>query len=207
MIESILLVSALSLDAFAASVAYSTHKIKIPFISATIINVICSSFLAVSLFLGSIIKEFVPVKVTSTISFIILFSFGIYYLFDSMVKNYVRKNRDSNKKLKIKFSDLSFIIDICIDETKADMDHSKILSPKEALYLSTALSLDSLAIGLGSSLGNVNYMQIVILSLISDFVFVYAGAFVGRKFVEKSKLNLSWISGIILIFLAITRII
>lgn len=160
-----------------------------------------------SLFLGSIIKEFVPVKVTSTISFIILFSFGIYYLFDSMVKNYVRKNRDSNKKLKIKFSDLSFIIDICIDETKADMDHSKILSPKEALYLSTALSLDSLAIGLGSSLGNVNYMQIVILSLISDFVFVYAGAFVGRKFVEKSKLNLSWLSGIILIFLAITRII
>ncbi|MCS4521910.1 manganese efflux pump [Clostridium botulinum] len=109
--------------------------------------------------------------------------------------------------MKIKFSDLSFIIDICIDETKADMDHSKILSPKEALYLSTALSLDSLAIGLGSSLGNVNYMQIVILSLISDFVFVYAGAFVGRKFVEKSKLNLSWLSGIILIFLAITRII
>ncbi len=98
-----------------------------------------------------------------------------------MVKNYVRKNRDSNKKLKIKFSDLSFIIDICIDETKADMDHSKILSPKEALYLSTALSLDSLAIGLGSSLGNVNYMQIVILSLISDFVFVYAWSICRKK--------------------------
>ncbi len=58
--------------------------------------------LLVSLFLGSIIKEFVPVKVTSTISFIILFSFGIYYLFDSMVKNYVRKNRDSNKKIENK---------------------------------------------------------------------------------------------------------
>lgn len=133
--------------------------------------------------------------------------FGIYYLFDSMVKNYVKNNRDSNKKLKIKFSDLNFIIDICIDETKADVDHSKILSPKEALYLSMALSLDSLAIGLGSSLGNVNYMQIIVLSLISDFVFVYAGAYVGRKFVEKSKLSLSWLSGIILIVLAVMRVI
>ncbi|APF26942.1 putative sporulation protein YtaF [Clostridium sporogenes] len=207
MIESLLLVLAVSLDAFVASIAYGTNKIKIPFISATIINIVCSSVLGVSLFLGSVIKKFIPVKITSIISFIILCLFGIYYLFDSMVKNYVKKNRDSNKKLKIKFSDLSFIIDICIDETKADVDHSKILSPKEALYLSTALSLDSLAIGLGSSLGNVNYMQIIILSLISDFVFVYAGAFVGRKFVEKSKFSLSWLSGIILIVLAVMRII
>ncbi|WP_409068515.1 sporulation membrane protein YtaF [Clostridium sp. FAM 1755] len=207
MIESLLLVLAVSLDAFVASIAYGTNKIKIPFASATIINIICSSVLGVSLFLGSVIKKFVPIKVTSIISFIILCLFGIYYLFDSIVKNYVKNNRNSNKKLKIKFSDLNFIIDICIDETKADIDHSKNLNPKEALYLATALSLDSLAIGLGSSLGNVNYVQIVVLSLIAHFIFIYIGLFAGKKFVEKSKLNLSWLSGIILIVLAVMRVI
>ncbi len=50
MIESLLLVLAVSLDAFVASIAYGTNKIKIPFVSATIINIICSSVLGVSLF-------------------------------------------------------------------------------------------------------------------------------------------------------------
>ena len=45
MIESLLLVLAVSLDAFVASIAYGTNKIKIPFVSATIINIICSSVL------------------------------------------------------------------------------------------------------------------------------------------------------------------
>ncbi len=50
MIESLLLVLAVSLDAFVASIAYGTNKIKIPFASATIINIICSSVLGLSLF-------------------------------------------------------------------------------------------------------------------------------------------------------------
>ena len=40
-IDAILLVSALSMDAFVASFAYGTSKIKIPFKSAIIINVVC----------------------------------------------------------------------------------------------------------------------------------------------------------------------
>ncbi|WMJ80824.1 sporulation membrane protein YtaF [Clostridium sp. MB40-C1] len=206
MLESLLLVSVVCLDSFVASVAYGTNKIKIPFISANIINIISSSFLALALALGSVIKKVIPYNVTSIISFIVLFLFGIYYLAESLIKTYVKKHSNSNKKVKLKFCDLNFIIDIYIDETKADADHSKTLNPKEALYLAIALSLDSLAVGFGSSLGNINYIQIIILCLVMNMIAIYGGMFIGKKFVEKSKLNLSWLSGVILIILATMRI-
>ena len=46
-LDAILLVTALSMDAFVASFAYGTSKIKIPFKSAIVINVVCSSILGI----------------------------------------------------------------------------------------------------------------------------------------------------------------
>ncbi|MBU5484681.1 sporulation membrane protein YtaF [Clostridium sp. MSJ-11] len=207
MLESILLVSALSLDAFVASIAYGTNKIKIPFSSVAIINIVCSCILGVSLFFGSLVKKFVPGSITSTVSFIILLLLGIYYLFESIIKTYLQKSSTSTRKLKLKFSDIQFIIDIYVDETKADSNNSKDLSAREALYLAVALSLDSLAVGFGSSLGSINYIQVILLSLISGMIAVLSGLFLGKKFVEKSKVNLSWLSGVLLIILAILRLI
>ena len=132
---------------------------------------------------------------------------GVYYLFESLVKTFLEKKSDSSPKLKFKLFNVWFIIDIYIDETKADLDNSKILSSKEALYLAIALSLDSLAIGFGSSLGNINYLNVILLSLVSDMIAIWLGLFIGRKFVEKSKLNLSWLAGIILIILAVLKLI
>ncbi len=205
--ESVLLVLALSLDAFVASIAYGTNKIKIPFTSMTIITIVCSMFLAASIFFGSLLKQLLPSNITIIISFIILMSLGIYYLFESLIKNFLEKKSDSNHKVKFKLFNIWFIIDIYIDETKADFDNSKILSSKEALYLAIALSLDSIAIGFGSGLGNVNYFHVILLSLVSGMIAIWIGLFIGRKFVEKSKLNLSWLAGIILMVLAVLKLV
>ena len=51
-LESVMLVAALSVDAFVASFGYGTNKIKIPFRSSAIIDGTCTAFLAVSLLLG-----------------------------------------------------------------------------------------------------------------------------------------------------------
>ena len=205
MIETLLLVFTLSLDAFIASVAYGTNKIKMPFMSITIINITCSSFLALSLFLGSAIKKLIPEGITLLISFTVLMLLGVFYLLQSLVKSYITKTSVLNKAIKLKISDL--IISIYIDETSADFDNSKNLNPKEALYLAIALSLDSLAIGLSNSLTNTNYIQIIFLSLFSGMIAVWSGLLMGRKLVEKSNINISWLSGIILIVLAIMKII
>ncbi|MGL4797227.1 MAG: hypothetical protein ACRC1Y_04290, partial [Paraclostridium sp.] len=57
MLESLILVLSLCIDTFVASIAYGTDRIKIPISSAIIINGVCTSFLALSLFLGSIFKD------------------------------------------------------------------------------------------------------------------------------------------------------
>ncbi|WP_032122313.1 sporulation membrane protein YtaF [Clostridium amazonitimonense] len=205
MLESILLVLAVSLDAFVASIAYGTNKIKVPFISVTIINIICSSFLGLSLLFGSIVKKFIPGNITSIISFSILLLLGIYYLFQGLVKNYIGKS--SSKRVDLKLFNFRFIIDIYADETKADINNSKTLDPKEAFYLAVALSLDSLAVGFGSSLGDINYFQVIVLSLICGIFSIWTGTFLGRKFAEKSKIDLSWLGGIMLIILSILKVI
>lgn len=206
MIETLLLVLALSLDAFVASIAYGTSKIKIPLSSVTIMSIICSSFLAISLFLGSVVKNFIPDKVTSITSFVILLVLGVYYLFESLIKTYLRKQQNANKKLQVNICNLCFVLDIYLDETKADINHSKNLNAKESMYLATALSLDSIAVGFAGSLGSINYFQVIICSLICGFVSIILGAFLGRKIVEKSNLNLSWLSGLLLIILAFTNL-
>ena len=205
--ETILLVLTLSLDSFVASVAYGSNKIKIPFLSIIIINIVCSFFLGFSIFFGSQVKNILPENTTLIISFIILILLGIYYLCEGIFKAYLEKKSDINSKVKLKLFDIWFIVDIYVDETKADFNHSKNLDAKEAVYLATALSLDSLAVGFGSSLGNINYLNVILLSLIFGIFSIWSGLLIGKTILEKSKINLSWLAGIMLITLAVLKLV
>ncbi len=206
MLETLLLVAVLSLDAFVASIAYGASKIKMPTSSIVIISTICSSILAMSLFLGSIIKMILPKNSASIISFVILIILGAYYLLESIIKIYLEKNSSSNKRIKFKFADLQLVLDIYLDETKADLDNSKNLSSKEALYLGVALSIDSLAIGFASSLGDTNCILAILFSFILNIITILVGLFVGKKLAETIKINLSWLSGAMLIVLAVLKL-
>lgn len=205
-LDSILLVIALSLDAFVASIAYGTNKIKIPFLSTIIINITCSFFLIFSLFLGRQVSKILPKEVTIIMSFAILMGMGVYYLFEGIIKTYLKKKSDEVKKVRIKLFQIWFIVDIYVDEIKADLNLSKDLSSKEALFLATALSLDSIAVGFGSSLVNVNYLLVIALSIMVGMFAVRVGLYIGNKLVNKTKINLSWFTGIILIILALLKL-
>lgn len=207
MLETLLLVFVLSLDAFVASVAYGTNRIKIPFLSISIISTICSGLLAVSLFLGSIVRNIVPGKIAISISFVILLLLGVYYLFEGLIKTYLKKNPSSNKRIKLRLLNLHLILDIYLDETKADFDDSKNLNSKEALYLAVALSIDSLAVGFANSLGDIDYIFTILLSFLAGIISVVSGLFIGRRLVNTIKVDLSWLSGVILIALAILKLV
>jgi len=205
MTESILLVLVLSLDAFLASIAYGTNKIKIPFTSIVIINLACSSILTISILFGSIFKKIIPTNLTSVFSFLILLVLGAFYLFQSLIKSHIAKCSTPDKEIQLKMSDL--IINIYVNETTADFDNSKYLNSKEAFYLAIALSLDSLAVGFGSSLGTINYIQVILFSLFGGMLAIYIGLFMGKRFVEKSNIDISWLSGVVLMILAIRKLI
>ena len=207
MIESLLLVLSLCIDSFVASIAYGTSKIKIPILSAIIINLICTATLALSLFVGSIVKDFLPGRVPILLGFFLLMAIGIYRLFEYIFKACITKHSNSDKPLTFKLFDFKFVLQVYADEIKADFDKSKYLNSKEAFYLALALSLDSLAVGFGSSLCNINYFQTLLLCFIIGLLCVLIGVFIGRKFAEKMHLELSWLSGVLLIIIAILRIV
>lgn len=204
--EIALLVLAVSIDSFVASIHYGIKKIKIPFSSILIINLISSSFLGLSIFLGKEAQKFFPMGMTSMISFIILSLLGVYYLFEGLIKFYLESKKDSKGEIEVKFADIRFMINIYIDGTKADKDKSKILDYKEAIYLAIALSLDSLTIGFGSGLSNMNYLKIMFFAFLAGFFSIFSGLKIGERLSKEIRFNLSWLSGIILIILAFLRL-
>lgn len=206
LLEALMVAIALSIDTFVAGFAYGANKIKIPFLSAQIINLICSSILGISLLAGHLIRLYIPPAITSIICFGILFCLGLGKLTSSLIKSFVRKHAGLQKELKFSFLNLNFILQLCANPEKADVDASKVISATEAISLALALSLDGIAVGFGAALAQVSPLLVFLCSLVTDFMGIISGCFTGRKLVEKVRLNLSWLSGALLIILAIMKL-
>ncbi len=201
----LLFISALCVDAFAASFSYGINTTEIPPLSAVTISVICTLALAVSLGLGTLAKQIVPAGLTGTICFIVLFGIGVVKSFESLLKKYIL-NRKSVGQIKMKISDINFVLTVYADSIRADADNSKVLSPKEAVYLALALSFDSLAAGLGFGLSEVKYAQLLLLSMFSNLAAVFLGCFLGKYVRSVSDYDFSWLGGVLLIILAISKL-
>lgn len=205
LLEAFLLVAAVSLDSFVASFAYGTNKIKIPPLSVAVISVICSGMLAVSLFFGSLLRDYVPEAVTKGKCFTILFLLGVVKLFDSAIKMRIRKHK-IDRQMKFSFLSLQVILNVYADPEKADIDRSKVLSPLEAVSVAVALSLDGLAVGFGAGLASIDFFQAVVICLLFSAVTVGIGSLLGRKLAEKTNLNLTWVGGVLLLVLAFLKL-
>ena len=206
MLESILLVLSLCVDACVASFAYGTNKIKIPIKSNIILTTISTIFLMISIGIGSFIQEFLPKDFAQIICFIILFLLGFMRLFEGLLKNYLNKKALSPNNIEMTLFNFKLVLNVYADATLADLDHSKSLNSREALYLGIALSLDSLIVGLGAALAPVSFLQVIFLSIVFHFIAIILGCFIGSKCAERINIDLSWLSGAILILLALLKV-
>ncbi|MDR0461883.1 MAG: manganese efflux pump [Christensenellaceae bacterium] len=193
--SALLLTLSLSADCFATGFAYGANKIKIPFQSAMVINLTCTCVLALSLFCGKAIGHYIPASVTLAICASILITLGLAKIFGKFIKRILQKSRHS-------------FIKILTKPEEADFDKSKVLSKKEAVVLALALSLDGLAVGVGTGLvlNWIGYLIIIGFSLVTDIALLISGALVGRKVATRTKLDLSWASGVILIAIAFIKL-
>lgn len=206
-IESFIFTLALSSDTFIASFSYGVNKIKIPFISGIVINLICCGILTISLFFGYFFRDYISDTLVSVICFIILAGLGTIKLFDSSIKTIIRRNNNLHKEVKFHLFNLKFILNIYADPECADCDESKQLSISEAATLAMALSIDGLAAGFGAALGNLNYIAVITTSFLLGVIAVYSGSKLGKRISSTIKFDMSWISGALLIFLAVMKLI
>ena len=174
----------LSLDALAAAFAYGCMGTRIPFRSVVVINLVCTAILAAALFAGTYAARFIPENIGILICFAVLLIIGIIKLFQGIFAK---------------------------PQNNAEADTSavapeKLLKPIEAAIIATGLSLDGVAAGFGAALGGVNGIAMLIVSLAAHMAAVPLGCMLGMKLSAKTKFNVSWIGGGVIIILAITKL-
>ena len=199
--ENWILVAALSLDTLFACVAYGAQKIRIPFRSAIVIAAVGMLLLQVSLLVRAFTDYLFPERIIRSVSFAVLIAMGMLSLFQSLLKAIFHQN----KTIRFCFSELSFVLNICIDETKADSDSSKLLSVREAVPLALALSADSLLTGFSITADSILFILLSLFSFCMGLAAVTLGTAAGNKITRRSC-NLSWVSGLFLIVIAFLKI-
>ncbi len=202
----ILLIIALSVDAFAAGFAYGADKVKIPPLSAIIVALISDVLLILSLFIGNLFKAYIPPALTVALSFLILFALGTVKLFDSSIKKKIRENRFHRKELHVTLKNLRFILTVYAQPKEANTTDVEVLSPTEALSLGLALALDSAAAGLGAASGEYSLPLTALLTFLIGIGAVSGGCTLGRKLSSKSDFNFSIIGGVLLLVLAFSKL-
>ncbi len=204
-----LLVTAVCIDSFATSITYGMGKIKVPFYCVIIINLIGALMLGASLFFADLISDWMTLKTIKILSGGLLFFIGTSSLIFPFAKSiFVHcKGRELANFECIK---KSVLLVIFLDETKADLDKSKSLSVKEACFLGIALSVDSLASGFSGGLGVERgcFIYGIILCFLLGTVGIKLGSKIGELISLKisSRLDLSFLSGILLIILGFTKL-
>ncbi len=205
--ELLLMLMALSIDAFAASFAYGVSSIKIPWPSVFILAGVSSLVLALSASLGLLIKGLIPESCIKLLCFTLLLILGVIKLFDSFIKSIIRRKNGVDGHLSFQLLNLHFVLRVYADPDIADADQSKVLTAKEAVSLSLALSLDSLAVGFGASMATFNVLLAIPVSFLFGLLAVTLGSALGSKFQKSLNSDMSWISGLMLIILAIMKLI
>ena len=206
LLEVFILVVALAIDAFVCSFGYGANKIRIPFKSVLLINLVCTTLLAIGLVAGTFLGDCLPAAFTSWGSFLILFFLGVTKIFDSALKKLIRKHNGINKHFQFSLFSLGFVLNVYANPEAADVDKSKVLSPKESIPLAFALGLDGLSVGFGVGIAAANIWAIICMSLLIGIVMVIAGSWFGSQVAKSMDLDLGWLSGVILLVIALINI-
>lgn len=188
MIKILLLIAAVSADGFACAVGIGSAGIRIPARSAAVISLTGTAFLAFAVAFADIISGFFPQTLCGVISSLLLILLGLFNLFSGVIR---RRSSDASP------------LAMLFDGTKADADHSKTISCREALGLAVLLSADSLVTGVSVGLGEIALPPLIIASFVIGFISIILGSFIGKKVVYTGSINLQWICGIILIVIAL----
>lgn len=210
MVSVLLIALSLSIDALGVGFAYGLRGIRVPLSSKalmTLLSMLCA--LAAACF-GKCLYAFLPPAAGEWVSVAILTCMGGYMLWSAWREMRPRRG-GSRQRRQYALILASFKLTVTIIRRPAagDMDHSKQIDLKEAIYLGLALSLDSLGAGIGYSMTSSSALLFPLLIGLFQFLFVSVGTLAGRKLHRGPWRNenlLSFLPGVIMLGLALARI-
>lgn len=188
----------LSIDSIGIGVTYGLRNTKIPIMSKFILFLISITFTTIALMLGNLITQFLPDYLANFIGSFILIFIGVWILFQIY-----------NDKEKEHSGVTGITIQIIKHPISSDLDNSKVIDWKEAFFLGVALSIDSISVSIGSGITGLDSFLFPILVATFHIAFLFFGKFLGHKLtcIKRFPENIfNVISGILLIFIGITRL-
>lgn len=174
--EQLILVFALSVDLFVFCIAYGSSRVRLSHGVIFVFSGMGSFCLGLSLAVGAFFAGLFPPSLPQVLGSLFLGGLGVAKLWDYRC----RKKQGE----VVKTPGLSF---------------------QKAFLLSLAMSADSLVAGFGAGFWKKQLLLLLFISFLAGLTAAYLGYAIGRRLAEKSKRDLSWLSGLLLLLLAIQK--
>ncbi len=210
----LLLALCVSIDSLGIGITYGLKNTKISIQAKCILFFISTFITSIAVFIGDTISRFLPNYITNFIGSFLLCLMGSWMMIQAFKKK--KEEHTSNdlvfnqspKMYQFFIRFLGITIQIIRNPNSSDMDHSNRIDGKEAIYLGIALSLDSIGVGIGSSVIGLSSFLFPLLVATFQFFFLSFGSTIGKKIKEVSNIpeNIwSIVAGVLLIFIGIGK--
>ena len=200
-IPSILLAFSASLDSLIIGIAYGIKNIKIKLFINIIIASIVTLGTFLSMVLGAILINFLPIYLCNYIGATLLIIVGLWMTFD-----YFKEQRNLNRNNNDRIESLNYD-EILYNNKTADADGSGNIELKEAISLALALSINNFALGIGASMSGISIPLTTISTFIFSVLILIVGLKIGNSFLSKifGKYS-SLLSALIIIVMGIVQL-
>ena len=197
MTQELFLAFTVSIDIYLAAAAFCNNGIRIPFVSAAVINLICSSILGISTKFSIFISHIIPSDIFRNLSVTVLITIGILTILKSIARITARRIAERGE-FSLKLGKTPLAVKLCLDDTAADTDNSLVLNAGEAVSLALASSFDCAAMGLSSGSAGISPLIATVCTFFCGFAALFLGSLTGRK-ISSLNHDFSWTGGVMLI--------
>lgn len=206
---AVALALAVSIDSFAAGIAYGLKGIRIPLAPLSLTGLTTAVCTAIAMSCAYIAGIFIDPRPAILIGALILILMGAFSLVQERLTNYFscRTVSPSAEGATLQFSAGRLVITIMSRPEAADMDQSQEINRPEAFFLGLALGLDNMVACFASALIQPLPLYMPILMGLIQMGALALGLLASRHIIsEKWRTRLPYLPGLLLITLGLLRL-
>lgn len=198
----VLFLTAVSLDSLTAGFSYGTDEVHVRVSSLLPLALVPALFITAAQSLGSFVGSLLPAGILPCLSFLLLFLIGIAKLFESLIRLLAKKHPSLIGNWGCKIKQLNIVFTVYLSPEEANRTELQVLSFRESLLLSLALSLDSILVGMAFCFTPLSPFLLFLSAAFCNLILFSGGYLLGRLLFRLLRFDLSWLSGLCLLLLA-----
>lgn len=204
MLPSLLLfLTAISIDSLTAGLTYGTQRVRIRHSAYLVLAFVPALFITLANRIGSFLYYLLPESTLPFLSFALLMFLALGKLTESLLRLLAHKYPSLTRNWGLKIKQINIIFTIYLSPEDANQEDLQVLSARESLLLSLALSLDSVLAGMAFTTGMLPWLPLFLLAALFNFFLFTAGYAFGHLVSSVLRIDLSWLSGLFLLLLAL----